>query len=323
MKGTLFSNKKSGNFNLANYIAKMKTRHDVVRFLSSMRHTRLLKFLKFLNDEDESSLDDGLMPLFLEVLSASPLLILTEFLCSIDRQRLYEEILSKENEDYVFFADLVCFLFLKGLIRIDRIQDAIYFLEQVFDLYDSQRFEYVISNLIKETSNGQVQIGERVELFQFMTTIPQQLLCYFRMVNKNISRSAAVQFLNDKMSEVSNTLDVEFRPFIMPDLREVDVGHFVERTFPLAPARNDPTNQQRQCLICHEIESDCESVLRILPCCSARCADPNDVKCVCHKCIVSLSKHSNSENPENRFERGTHVLCPNCRNPFPFFPPNS
>jgi hypothetical protein len=176
--------------------------------------------------------------------------------------------------------------------------------------------------LFKETSNGQVQIGERVELFQFMTTIPQQLLCYFRMVNQNISRSAAVQFLNGEMSEVSNTLDVEFRPFIMPDLREVDVGHFVERTFPLAPARNDPTNQKRQCLMCYESESN-YSVFRILPCCAARCVDPNDVKCGCHDCIVLLSEHSNAEKPENRFERGTHVLCPNCRNPFPFFPQNS
>jgi hypothetical protein len=243
-------------------------------------------------------------------------------LCSIDRQRLYEEILSKENEDYVFFAHLVCFLFLKGLIRIDRIQDAIHFLEQVFDLYDSKRFKYVISNLIKETSNGQVQIGERVELFQFMTTIPQQLLCYFRMVNQNISRSAAVKFLNDVMSEVSNTLCVEFRPFIMPDLQEVDVGHFVQQTFPLAPERSSSAEQQRQCVICCESESD-YLVFRFFPCCAARCVDPNDVKCGCHDCIVVLSKHSNAEKPENRFERGTHVLCPNCRNPFPFFPQNS
>jgi hypothetical protein len=322
MKRILFPiKKKSGNVNLANYIAKMKTRHDVVRFLSSMRHTRLLKFLKFLNEE--SLLNDTLMTLFLEVLSASPVLILTKFLCSIDRDRLYQEILSEEDEGSVLFADLVCFHFLKGLIRIDRIQDAIYFLEQVFNLYDSQRFEYVIHNLMNELSRGQVQIGERAKLFQFMTTIPQQLLWYVRMVKQDISRSSAVQFLNDKMSELSNTLDVEFRPFIIPDLREVDVEDFVERTFPLAPARNDSADKQRQCLICLEIESDCESVLRLLPCCSARCADPNDVKCVCHDCIVSLSKHSNSENPENQFERGTHVLCPNCRNPFPFFPPNS
>lgn len=315
-----FFKKKNGSFNLANYIAKMKTRHDVVRFLSSMRHTRLLKFLKFLNDE--SLLNDALMTLFLEVLSASPVLILTEFLCSIDRARLYQEILSEEHEESVLFADQVCFQFLKGLISLDRIQDAIYFLEQVFDLYDSQRFEYVIRILIKETSNARDQFDERAKLFQFMTTIPQQLLCYVRMVNQNISRSAAVQFLNDKMSKISNTLDVESRPFIMPDLREVDVGHFVERTFPLAPARNDSTEQQRQCLICHEIESDCESVLRLLPCCSARCTSPNDVKCVCHDCIVQWSTRSNAEDPAKFFERGTHMLCPNCRHQFPFFSPN-
>jgi len=319
MKRNCFSIPKNGYVNLANYIDNMKNRHDVVRFLSSMRHTRLLKFFKFLNDE--SLLDAGLMPLFLEVLSASPVLILTKFLCSIDRDRLYQGIISEEDEGSVLFADLVCFHFLKGLIRIDRIQDAIYFLEQVSDRYDSQRFEYVIRNLIKETSNGgQVQIGERLELFQFMTTIPQQLLCYVRMVNQNISHSDAVQFLNERMSEISNTLAVEFRPFIMPDLREVDVCHFVERTFPLAPARNDSTEQQRQCLICQDSESDCGSDLRILPCCSAKCADPIYV---CHDSIVKWGTRCNAEDPAKRFERGTHVLCPNCRNPFPFFPPNS
>lgn len=321
MKGILFSIPKNGYVNLANYIAKMKNRHDVVRFLSSMRHTRLLKFLNFLNDE--SSLDDGLMTLFLEVLSASPVLTLTKFLCSIDRQRLYEEILSEQNQDYVLFADLVCFYFLKGLICIDRIQDAIYFLEQVFNLYDSQRFEYVIRNLINELSRGQVQFEERVELFQFMTTIPQQLLCYVRIVNQNISRSDAVQFLNDKMSEISNTLAVEFRPFIMPDLLEVDAVLFVQQTFPLAPAKSVSDEQQRQCVICQDDDSNRELVLRIFPCCAARCADPNDVKCICHDCIVMLSKRSNSENPENRFERGTYVVCPYCRNQFPFFPQNS
>ena len=320
MKKNLFSIKKSGNVNLANYIARMKKRHDVVRFLSSMRHTRLLKFLKFLNEE--SLLDDTLMTFFLKGLSASPVLILTEFLCSIDRVRLYEEILSEENEDYVLFADQVCFEFLKGLIRLDRIQDAIYFLEQVFDLYDSQRFEDVICKLISVLSCGQVQFDERAKLFQFMTTIPQQLLCYVRMVNQDVSHSDAVQFLNERMSEISNTLAVEFRPFIMPDLQKVNVDYFVNQTFPLAPARNSSAEQQRHCVICHQEESDLQSVLRLLPCCSARCTSPNDVKFVCHDCIVQWSTHSNAEDPANRFKRGTHMPCPNCRNPFPFFPPN-
>jgi len=319
-KDNLLFQIKNGSSNLAKYIANMKTRQDVVRFLSSMRHTRLLKFLKFLNDE--SLLNDALMTLFLEVLSASPVLILTEFLCSIDRERLYQEILSEEDEESVLFADQVCFQFLKGLISLDRIQDAIYFLEQVFDLYDNQRFDYVIGKLIKETSNGQVQIEERIKLFQFMTTIPNLLLCYVRMLNQDVSHSVAGQFLNYKMSEISNTLSVVFRPFIMPDLREVDVAHFVQQTFPLAPARNDLTEQQRQCLICQEIESDCESVLRLLPCCSARCTSPNDVNCVCHDCIVQWSTRSNAEDPAKYFERGTHMLCPNCRHQFPFFPPN-
>ena len=309
---------KNGYVNLANYISKMKKRHDVIRFVSSMRPTRLQKFLKFLNNE--SLLNDGLMTLFLEVLSASPVLALTEFLRSIDRERLYEQILSENDEDRVLFADQVCFNFLKGLISLDRIHDAVYFLDNVLERYDDERFEDLMYSLINETSNDQVELDERHKLFAFMTTIPQQLLWYIRMDEQNPSHSVAVQFLNDEMSKISNTLAVEFRPFIMPDLQEVDAEFFVDKTFPLAPERSSSDEQQRQCLICQENESKCDSALRLLPCCSARCADPI---CVCHCCIVLLSKYHNAEKPENRFERGTHVLCPNCRNPFPFFPQNS
>lgn len=325
MKGILFSIPKNGNVNLANYIAKMKNRHDVVRFLSSMRHPRLLKFLNFLNDE--SSLDDGLMTLFLEVLSASPVLTLTNFLCSIDRVRFYDEILSEQSEDYVFFADLVCFHFLKGLLILNRREEAAGFFDIVSRRYGEERFRSIINQMIRELSQIPRRCVVKLEdsrcMFEFMTTIPSDLLWYIRLVNDGFSHSVAVQFLNERMSSASIVLGIRFDPFIMPDLLKVDAVLFVQKTFPLAPAKSVSDEQQRQCMICHNSESDCASVLRILPCCAARCADPNDVKCVCHDCIVELSKHSNSENPENRFERGTHVLCPNCRGSFPFFPPNS
>jgi len=215
--------------------------------------------------------------------------------------------------------DMVCFKFLKGLICLGNIQNARGFLfGRVSESYSDILNIYLIRKLIQETSEPDMAYEDRMRMFEFLCSGPQTLLWFFRTDHPDLSHSDAVQEMNRFMSEVSQKNGFNFVHLVVEDSGKVDIVSFVDRTFPLAA---HGSFNQSQCLIC-QILFDISSVVRIFPCCSARCIDSNDVNCVCHDCLVGWGTRCNEEDRSNRFERGTHVTCPNCRHQFPFFSPN-
>jgi hypothetical protein len=260
---------------------------------------------------------------FLCVLSLCPFLALTHFLLSVDRENLFY-ILDEnddDNEQNRHDRDMVCFLFLKGLICLGNIQNARGFLfGRVSTHYGDDLNVSLIRKLIQETSEPDMASEDRKKIFEFLCSGPQTLLWFFRTDHPDLSHSDAVQEMNRYMSDVSVQNGFVFRPIVIEDSGKVDMVSFVDRTFPLVV---HGSFNGLECLIC-QMTFDSSSVVRILPCCSARCTDPDNIKCVCHDCIVGWGTQCNAENPSNRFERGTCVVCPNCKDtfPFPFFSQN-
>ncbi len=324
-KVNIFPDKKDtslckGNVNLMIYLSRRK-RVDTKRVLCSMRLTRLHKFLHFTNRVCFLDRPEMRTQLFLCVLSLCPFLALTHFLLSVSRENLFKIVDENDEDDEQkrHDRDMVCFKFLKGLICLGNIQDARGFLVGRVSMHYSDYLNVaLIRKLIQETSEPDVASEYRGKIFEFLCSIPQTLLWFFRTDHPDLSHSDAVQEMNRSMSEVSQKNGFNFVHLVVEDSGKVDIVSFVDRTFPLAA---HGSFNQSQCLIC-QMSFDISSVVRILPCCSARCIDSNDANCVCHDCLVGWGTRCNAEDPSNRFERGTHVPCPNCRNQFPFFSPN-
>jgi hypothetical protein len=305
-----------GNLNLMIYLSRRKL-SDRSRILCSMRATRLHKFLQFMNRV--CFLDKPEIPthFFLSVLSRCPFLELTHFLLSVDRENLFY-ILDENDEDDEqnrHDRDMVCFKFLKGLICLGNIQDARGFLFcRVSENYSDILNIYLIRKLIQETSEPDMAYEDRMRMFDFLCSGRQTLLWFFRTDHPDLSHSDAVQEMNRYMTDLSQKNSFNFVPLVVEDSGKVDIVSFVDRTFPLA---EHGSFNGLECLICH-MTFEISSVVRILPCCSARCTDPDDIKCVCEECLVVWGTQCNAENPSNRFERGTFLPCPYCRSPFPF-----
>lgn len=310
-----------GNLKLAMYMFVRK-KGDIRRILNSMRRNRLLKFLDFMNQAcflDELFVFSKLrIAFFIFVLSRCPFLELTDFLLSIEN---LSDIFDEDdyyNEDQLHNRDMVLFLFIKGLIIRDEFDDATNMMEKFSSNYGDELSIAIIRKLTLDANSSKVAFEHRAKIFDFLCSFPEQTLQGFRSVNPELSHSDAVQQMNCDMSEISIQNGFVFRPLIVPDLEEVDIVSFVDNTFPLAQLVHC---KHLQCLICY-VSFDDSSVVRIMTCCSARCMDPNDIKCVCEECLIRWGTQCNAENPANRFKRGTCISCPNCRHQFHFFPPN-
>lgn len=313
----LCSNGRNGNLNLAIYMSMRKNIGDIQRILNSMRWTRLQKYLMFL--KDNSFKNDACKEFFGMVLSLCPLLFLTEFLLSLSVDNLHE-LLSEDDEKYIGSSEIICFLYMKGLIVLDKVQEANDFLGDFLGRYSDERNLEIIRLMIKEMLNQHVSLDERSKLFRFMISIPKQLFWYIRSRNEDLSHSDALCFLNDKMSQAAVFLNVEFHPFVIDDEEKVNIPSFVGMTFRLAQL---DVSRAVDCLICHQQSGSEDShPFRILSCCTERCSDPKDIKCVCENCLIEWGTRCNAEDPSNRFKRGTFLTCPNCRTEFPFFPQN-
>jgi hypothetical protein len=294
----------------------------ISQILEAMNHNELISFLNFMHHNCLHNVwlehSQRRLEQFQIILMCCPRLVLTQFLLLIDEQCVVN-LLER--------CDIIWTTYFVGLIELECQIEIIMILNILRIHQDFPFVSNLVLFLIQQASNQDLQLNLRERIFEFVCGNIQMVMiivqsqfeqrelnndeAFIGRMNEwalNFSRTNGFNFVF-----LWNVIARDFQPIQQPQHQAVNSTAFVKHIFPSM----HPLHRTRDysCVVCHctpdEPNDDgTDKVVRMLPCCSEKCTDPNEMKYACHECLVKWANACNTAN----------FSCPNCRHQFPFFP---